>query len=152
MICLNINIVMGTIMRQLDIQYMMTHKYIHVGYKGWMEIITFQKELSLNTTHNPNVKLTEMVLIQMTHILLNNQKIWYKENSDAIYPTKTMARPTFGNCRCMLQPSGHSYLLWNVGNGKMFDYMLPYKYMHLWRSSGISMHALFQWVYYLFFF
>ena len=68
----------------------------------------------------------------------------YKENCDTIYPTKTMARPTVGNCKCVLQPSGHPYLLWHVGNGKMIDMFLPYKYMHLWRSSGISMHALFQ--------
>ena len=68
----------------------------------------------------------------------------YMENSDVIYNTKTMARATVGDCRCRQQPSGHSYLLWHVGNGKMIDYMLPYKYMHEWRSSGISMHALFQ--------
>ena len=68
----------------------------------------------------------------------------YKENIDAIYPTKTMARPTVGNCKCMLQPSGHAYLLWHVGNGKMIDMLVPYKYMHLCRSAGISMHALFQ--------
>lgn len=68
----------------------------------------------------------------------------YTENCDVIHNIKTMARPTIGDCRCRQQPSGHSLLLWHVGNGKMIDYMVPYKYMHKWRSSGISMHALFQ--------
>ena len=69
--------------------------------------------------------------------------IVYLENSDVLYETKTFARPTIGRCRCRQQPSGHSKLLWNLGSGKMVDYLMLHKFMHDWRS-GFSMYSLFQ--------
>ena len=38
-----------------------------------------------------------------THLVEQSENmVLYKENSDVIYPTKIMARPTVGNCRCVL--------------------------------------------------
>ena len=77
-------------------------------------------------------------------VLQSSNIVVYMENIDAVHESKTYSRPTVGDCRCKQQASGHQYLLWHVGNGKMVDYLMIFKYMHNWRSSGFPMYSLFQ--------
>ena len=103
------------------------------------KIIPEYKEHFSCTSHGNNYDPDDNNLVEKSQNI-----IVYTENGDFVFNTKVMARPSIGSCKCVQQPSGHPYLLWHLGHGKMVDYLLPYKYMHKWRSSGISMHALFQ--------
>ena len=65
----------------------------------------------------------------------------YTEKSDRIYPIPTYGRPTVGECRCVDQADTHQYLLWNMGSGKLIDYLFLDSHFHKMVSSGIAMNA-----------
>lgn len=68
----------------------------------------------------------------------------YTESSDRIYPIPTYGRPTVGECKCILQVYTHDLLLWNMGSGKLLDYLFLHNHFHKWVSSAIAMNGSFN--------
>lgn len=68
----------------------------------------------------------------------------YTETCDKIFPIPTYGRPTEGDCICIQQADTHDLLLWNMGSGKLFDYLFLHNHLHRMMSSGIAMNACFN--------
>ena len=68
----------------------------------------------------------------------------YTETSDKIFPVPTYGRPTEGDCKCILQADTHNLLLWNMGSGKLIDYLFLHNHIHRWVASGTAMNANFN--------
>lgn len=77
-------------------------------------------------------------------IMMSPNLTVYTETSDRIFPIPTYGRPTVGQCKCVLQADTHHLLLWNMGSGKLIDYLFLHSHFHKMVSSGIAMNATFN--------
>ena len=68
----------------------------------------------------------------------------FNDLGERIMKTEVFARPSEGPCKCLHRVDGNPYLIWNLGHGRFIDYTLLLGYLHKWRVSGISMHALYK--------
>ena len=68
----------------------------------------------------------------------------YTETCDRILPIPTYGRPTVEECKCILQANTHHLLLWNMGSGKLIDYLFIHNHLHKMIASGIAMNAGFN--------
>lgn len=66
----------------------------------------------------------------------------FNDYGQRIFETQVYARPTVGTCRCLQRYDGSDMLLWHLGKGRFVDYTLLVSYLHKWKSSGLSIHAL----------
>ena len=89
--------------------------------------------------HNNTFMESEESLIRIsTDLCLIN------DVGERIMKSEVFARPSDGPCQCLHRFDGHSYLVWNIGQGRAVCYTLLLGYLHKWRGSGISMHALYK--------
>ena len=81
---------------------------------------------------------------ELTLKIVSESVCIYNEIGEKIVGTKVYARPTISSCACLHRVDGHSFLLWNLGNGRFVDYTLLLGYVHKWRTSGMPMFAYFK--------
>ena len=79
-----------------------------------------------------------------TVVQIENRLCVLTESGQRMIRTEVYARPTVGNCTCLLQFDGHELFLWHLGYGKMVDYAVLLSYLHKWRLSGISIQAMYR--------
>ena len=77
-------------------------------------------------------------------IQLSSNLTVYTETSDRIFSIPTYGRPSLGDCNCVQQADTHQHLLWNIGSGKLIDYLFLHNHFHKMVSSGIAMNATFN--------
>ena len=65
----------------------------------------------------------------------------YTETSDRVFAIPTYGRPTQDRCNCFDQEDTHDLLLWNLGSGKLVDYLFLHNYFHRMVTSGMAMNA-----------
>ena len=68
----------------------------------------------------------------------------FNDLGERFVQTEVFARPSDGPCSCLQRYDGHPLQIWNLGRGRFVDYTLLLGYLHKWRASGISMHALYR--------
>ena len=62
-------------------------------------------------------------------IMMSPNLTVYTETSDRIFPIPTYGRPTVGQCKCVHQADTHNFLLWNMGSGKLIDYLFIHSHL-----------------------
>ena len=77
-------------------------------------------------------------------IMLSPNLTVYTETRDRVFPIPTYGRPTCGVCICVDQADTRCHLLWNIGSGKLVDYLFLHNHLHRMVSSGIAMNATYN--------
>ena len=74
-------------------------------------------------------------------IILSHEITIFEQSGETTQNTKVYGRKTMSStCKCIMQPSGHAYLLWNLGNGMMISYKYLLWSLHTWQS-GLPLSA-----------
>ena len=77
-------------------------------------------------------------------VLVSDKLSLFTEIGQRFFSSKVYSRPSSGPCKCLQRYDGHEIFIWNLGHGRFVDYSLLYSYLFKWRSSGLSISAMFR--------
>ena len=77
-------------------------------------------------------------------ILESKSILVYHNIGEQVFNVKNYIRKSLNSCKCLLRTDTHPYFLWNLGSGRFVNYTLLNSYLHMWKNSGLSIHAQFK--------